>query len=218
MLARNLLYTGVTRGRRLVVLVGQRRALGTAVRNGDASRRWSRLREWLDPGGSGPAGTMTPHPDALACRSGTGWRRGAADEVAWPACRAMWLRIPTSPASRPAMERSVSGACQCSLEPDPGIPTWGRWSSCILRTLCQPRGKGEGAAIGQLHDHPPRLAVGAGRGGVWLLSPAYTPWARAASIRASASSSMGVPHRCRENTCPWPRSARAANLTARHAD
>lgn len=42
MLARNLLYTGVTRGRRLVVLVGQRRALGIAVRNGDASRRWSR--------------------------------------------------------------------------------------------------------------------------------------------------------------------------------
>ena len=33
MLARNLLYTGVTRGKRLVVLVGQRRALAIAVRN-----------------------------------------------------------------------------------------------------------------------------------------------------------------------------------------
>jgi exodeoxyribonuclease V alpha subunit len=47
MLARNLLYTGVTRGKRLVVLVGQKKALGIAVRNGNARRRWTRLREWL---------------------------------------------------------------------------------------------------------------------------------------------------------------------------
>ncbi len=47
MLARNLLYTGVTRGKRLVVLVGQRRALAIAVRNGAGRRRWSKLREWL---------------------------------------------------------------------------------------------------------------------------------------------------------------------------
>ena len=47
MLARNLLYTGVTRGKRLVVLVGSRRALGIAVRNGTARRRWTRLGEWL---------------------------------------------------------------------------------------------------------------------------------------------------------------------------
>jgi exodeoxyribonuclease V alpha subunit len=38
MLARNLLYTGITRGKRLVVLVGQRRALAIAVKNGDARR------------------------------------------------------------------------------------------------------------------------------------------------------------------------------------
>jgi exodeoxyribonuclease V alpha subunit len=49
MLARNLLYTGVTRGKRLVVLLGQRKALGMAVRNGAARRRWSKLREWLRP-------------------------------------------------------------------------------------------------------------------------------------------------------------------------
>ena len=49
MLARNLLYTGVTRGKRLVVLVGQRRALAIAVRNGNGRRRWSKLREWLVP-------------------------------------------------------------------------------------------------------------------------------------------------------------------------
>ncbi len=47
MLARNLLYTGLTRGKRLVVLVGSRRALAIAVRNGTARRRWTRLREWL---------------------------------------------------------------------------------------------------------------------------------------------------------------------------
>ncbi|MGI4944709.1 MAG: SF1B family DNA helicase RecD2 [Janthinobacterium lividum] len=47
MLARNLLYTGVTRGRRLVVLVGQRKALAMAIRNAGARRRWSKLREWL---------------------------------------------------------------------------------------------------------------------------------------------------------------------------
>jgi ATP-dependent exoDNAse (exonuclease V) alpha subunit len=48
MLARNLPYTGVTRGKRLVVLVGQRKALAIAVRNEGARRRWSKLRDWLD--------------------------------------------------------------------------------------------------------------------------------------------------------------------------
>ncbi len=47
MLQRNLVYTGVTRGRRLVVLVGQRKALAIAVRNVSARRRWSKLRQWL---------------------------------------------------------------------------------------------------------------------------------------------------------------------------
>jgi exodeoxyribonuclease V alpha subunit len=48
MLRRNLLYTGVTRGRRLVVIVGQRRAIGIAVRGGQSIRRWSKLKEWLE--------------------------------------------------------------------------------------------------------------------------------------------------------------------------
>jgi exodeoxyribonuclease V alpha subunit len=47
MLARNLLYTGITRGKRLVVLIGQRKALAIAVRNRGANRRWSKLRDWL---------------------------------------------------------------------------------------------------------------------------------------------------------------------------
>ncbi|MFC5485381.1 ATP-binding domain-containing protein, partial [Microvirga aerilata] len=47
MLARNLLYTGVTRGKRLVVLVGQKKAVAMAVRGGKMKRRWTKLREWL---------------------------------------------------------------------------------------------------------------------------------------------------------------------------
>ena len=49
MLERKLVYTGVTRGKRLVVVVGQKRALAMAVRGGDAGRRWSKLRELLAP-------------------------------------------------------------------------------------------------------------------------------------------------------------------------
>jgi exodeoxyribonuclease V alpha subunit len=49
MLQRNLLYTGVTRGKRLVVLVGQKKAVAIAVRNVSGRRRWSKLAEWLRP-------------------------------------------------------------------------------------------------------------------------------------------------------------------------
>ena len=47
MLQRNLLYTGVTRGKRLVALVGQKKAVAIAVRNASSRRRWSKLGEWL---------------------------------------------------------------------------------------------------------------------------------------------------------------------------
>ena len=47
MLQRNLLYTGVTRGKRLVVLVGQKKAVAIAVRNVSGRRRWSKLAAWL---------------------------------------------------------------------------------------------------------------------------------------------------------------------------
>jgi exodeoxyribonuclease V alpha subunit len=56
MLQRNLLYTGVTRGRRLVVLVGQKKALAIAVRNVSGRKRWSKLGEWLRP-----ARSIAPH-------------------------------------------------------------------------------------------------------------------------------------------------------------
>jgi exodeoxyribonuclease V alpha subunit len=47
MLQRSLLYTAVTRGKQLVVLVGSRRAVGLAVRNADARRRYTWLAERL---------------------------------------------------------------------------------------------------------------------------------------------------------------------------
>jgi exodeoxyribonuclease V alpha subunit len=50
MLERNLLYTGVTRGKRLVVLVGQKQAIAIAVRNVSGHLRWSKLAEWLRGG------------------------------------------------------------------------------------------------------------------------------------------------------------------------
>ncbi|MBQ7739188.1 MAG: ATP-dependent RecD-like DNA helicase [Desulfovibrionaceae bacterium] len=45
MLERNLIYTGVTRGKKLVVLIGQQSAFARAVRNNTMRKRFSRL--WL---------------------------------------------------------------------------------------------------------------------------------------------------------------------------
>jgi exodeoxyribonuclease V alpha subunit len=49
MLQRNLIYTGITRGKKLVVVIGQRKALGMAIRNNRSARRFTgllpRLRE-----------------------------------------------------------------------------------------------------------------------------------------------------------------------------
>jgi exodeoxyribonuclease V alpha subunit len=47
LLQRNLVYTAMTRGRRLVVLVGQRKALAIAVRNDGAGERFSALYDRL---------------------------------------------------------------------------------------------------------------------------------------------------------------------------
>jgi exodeoxyribonuclease V alpha subunit len=47
MLQRRLIYTAITRGRRLVVVVGPKKALGIAVGQATARRRWSKLAEWL---------------------------------------------------------------------------------------------------------------------------------------------------------------------------
>ncbi|MCL2001727.1 MAG: ATP-dependent RecD-like DNA helicase, partial [Planctomycetes bacterium] len=50
MLQRNLLYTGITRGKRLVVLVGSVKALAIAVKKMDSECRISSLREILKQG------------------------------------------------------------------------------------------------------------------------------------------------------------------------
>ena len=51
LLQRNLVYTGVTRGKKLVVLIGQRKALGMAVKNDRTERRFSGLLTRLKSGG-----------------------------------------------------------------------------------------------------------------------------------------------------------------------
>ena len=47
LLQSNVIYTGVTRGKKLVVLVGQKKAVAIAVKNVSGRRRWSKLDEWL---------------------------------------------------------------------------------------------------------------------------------------------------------------------------
>jgi exodeoxyribonuclease V alpha subunit len=54
MLQRNLLYTGITRGKKLVVLVGSRKALSVAVRRQDTARRYSALGRRLHDSGDDP--------------------------------------------------------------------------------------------------------------------------------------------------------------------
>ncbi|MBN2569976.1 MAG: ATP-dependent RecD-like DNA helicase [Deltaproteobacteria bacterium] len=51
MLARNLLYTGVTRGEKLVVLIGSKKAVAMAVRNNRVLQRYTGLKERLKSGG-----------------------------------------------------------------------------------------------------------------------------------------------------------------------
>ena len=51
LLQRNLVYTGVTRGRKLVLIIGQAKALGMAVRNNPAARRFSGLLSRLQGDG-----------------------------------------------------------------------------------------------------------------------------------------------------------------------
>ena len=47
MLQRNLLYTAITRGKRLVVIVGQKKALAIAIQQKPDQRRWSTLKDKL---------------------------------------------------------------------------------------------------------------------------------------------------------------------------
>jgi exodeoxyribonuclease V alpha subunit len=47
MLQRNLLYTAVTRGKKIVVLVGEKKAIRIAVQHRGQLKRYTKLRDWL---------------------------------------------------------------------------------------------------------------------------------------------------------------------------
>ena len=47
LLHRNLLYTGVTRGKKLVVLVGTKKAIAIAIKNDEVQKRYTGLRNAL---------------------------------------------------------------------------------------------------------------------------------------------------------------------------
>ena len=105
MLRRNLLYTGVTRGKRLVVLVGVKKVVAIAVRNASGRRRWSKLDEWLaGPTGGVESGILTgagaPQGSALTRSMPCGYLPGherhrggigpCAGSVECPSRRAGW--------------------------------------------------------------------------------------------------------------------------------
>ena len=83
MLGRSLLYTAVTRGKKLVVIVGSRRALSMAVRNATARARWTWLAERIRAAEEGelPGLDLDDAPDEDAAG---GAPRGAGPELPAP--------------------------------------------------------------------------------------------------------------------------------------
>ncbi|MEG1641816.1 MAG: ATP-dependent RecD-like DNA helicase [Synergistaceae bacterium] len=47
MLQRNLIYTAITRGKKLVIIIGSKRAMAMAIKNDTTKKRWTRLSERL---------------------------------------------------------------------------------------------------------------------------------------------------------------------------
>jgi len=47
LLQRNLLYTGITRGKKLVILIGTKKALAIAINNNKPQKRYTMLKERL---------------------------------------------------------------------------------------------------------------------------------------------------------------------------
>ena len=47
LLQRNLIYTGITRGKKLVVMIGTKKALAIAINNNKPQKRYTMLRERL---------------------------------------------------------------------------------------------------------------------------------------------------------------------------
>ena len=75
MLQRNLVYTGITRGMQLVVLVGQKKALAMAVKNHLGRRRYTKL--------GGVAGTIR----SPVCRDSSDRHGSARAAIAASVCR-----------------------------------------------------------------------------------------------------------------------------------
>jgi exodeoxyribonuclease V alpha subunit len=46
-LRHNLIYTAITRGKKLVVIIGEKKAFAMAVKDGKSSNRYSELKDWL---------------------------------------------------------------------------------------------------------------------------------------------------------------------------
>jgi hypothetical protein len=76
-----LIYTAVTRGKRLVVIVGQKKAMAIAVKARKTNRRWSKLSY-----GVAGVGSLGIRPAATSSRS-QGWSTSSS-----ASCRA--LRTP----------------------------------------------------------------------------------------------------------------------------
>lgn len=47
MLKRNLIYTAITRGKKLVIVIGEKKAFALAVKDSKSSNRYSKLKDWL---------------------------------------------------------------------------------------------------------------------------------------------------------------------------
>ena len=47
MLRRNLIYTAITRGKKLVIVIGEKKAFAMAVKDSKSSNRHSKLKDWL---------------------------------------------------------------------------------------------------------------------------------------------------------------------------
>ena len=60
LLQRNLLYTGVTRGKNLVILIGTKKALAIAIKNNKTQKRHTRLKERLIDQGLTDPGIIDP--------------------------------------------------------------------------------------------------------------------------------------------------------------
>jgi exodeoxyribonuclease V alpha subunit len=66
MLKRNLVYTGMTRAKKLMVVVGQKKAMAIAVKNSQIDERYSRLCEWLREMGEAVSAVRDTVEDAAA--------------------------------------------------------------------------------------------------------------------------------------------------------